>query len=60
MTPTCRKCGAEMQPGKTLVQTLTGIGDFRDRDEPVTLSPGGPGKLVDCWKCVSCGWSVTK
>jgi len=60
MTPTCRKCGAEMQPGKAVMQTFTGIGDFRDRDEPVTLSRGGPGKLIDCWKCPACGWSVSK
>ena len=24
------------------------------------MSPGGPGKLIDCLKCPKCGWSVTK
>ena len=25
----------------------------------MTLSAGGPGRLIDCMKCSACGWSVT-
>ena len=39
----CRKCDVDMRPGKSLSQTFTGMGDFRDEDDVVTLSPGGPG-----------------
>jgi len=47
----CRKCGSGMKPGKALDQT------FHTSREG-TMSPGGPGVLIDCMKCVSCGWSV--
>lgn len=56
---TCRRCGSPMQPGIATAQTLTGIGDFHGRDEAVTLSPGGPGKVIPCRKCPACGWSLT-
>ena len=55
----CQKCGGEMWPGKAMAQTLVGIPDFPGDDHAVTLSPGGPGRLVDCMKCDRCGWSVT-
>ena len=48
-----------MKPGKAIEQTYTGIPDFIGGDV-VTMSPGGPGRLIDCMKCVECGWSVTK
>lgn len=54
---TCDKCGAEMQPGKAMLSTVTGSPDLIG-GEVVTFSPGGPGKLVDCMKCPQCGWSV--
>lgn len=54
----CRKCGGQMKPSKAIAQTYTGIADFPD-GEVVTMSAGGPGKLIDCMKCVKCGWSVT-
>ena len=54
----CRKCGGLMEPSKAIGQTYTGTPDFPG-GEVVTMSPGGPGKLMDCWKCVSCGWSIT-
>lgn len=59
-TPTtCRRCGAEMRPGIALAQTLTaGAPDFHGSDV-VTISPGGPGAVIDCMKCSACGWSVT-
>ena len=54
----CDKCGGEMKPGKAIAQTWTGTPDFHGDKHCVTVSPGGPGKLVDCMKCVNCGWSV--
>ena len=54
----CRRCGGEMKPGKAIEQTCTGTPDFHG-GEVVTMSPGGPGKLVECQKCSKCGYSVT-
>jgi hypothetical protein len=54
----CPKCNGKMSYGKALQQTYTGSPDFAG-GEVVTMSPGGPGKLVVCWKCQDCGWSVT-
>ena len=54
---TCTRCGGEMKPGQALESTLVGEPD--DIDGCVTVSPGGPGKLVPCMKCAECGWSVT-
>ena len=58
-TTICKKCNGKMKPGKAMQQTYTGIGDFNDNDDVCTVSPGGPGKLIDCLKCEDCGWSVT-
>lgn len=55
----CKRCNGEMKPGKAIEQTYTGIPDFIGGDV-VTMSPGGPGRLIDCLKCSKCGWSVTK
>lgn len=49
---TCRKCGGQMRPGKAIAQTF-------DCSDEGTMSPGGPGKLVDCLKCEACGASTT-
>ena len=54
---TCTRCGGEMKPGQALESTLVGEPD--DLGGVVTVSPGGPGKLVPCMKCAECGWSVT-
>ena len=54
----CRKCGGHMKPGKAIQQTYTGTPDFLD-GAVVTLSVGGPGRLVDCDKCEKCGHSVS-
>jgi len=48
-----------MRMGKALEQTMTGIPDFCGDKYAVTVSPGGNGRLVECMKCVECGWSVT-
>ena len=53
----CRKCFGKMKPGKAIQQTYTGYPDFPNC-AVVTLSPGGPGRLVDCDKCEKCGHSV--
>lgn len=54
----CKKCGGEMKPGQAIDQTWTGTPDFAG-GEIVTMSPGGHGNLIDCMKCLNCGWSVT-
>lgn len=54
----CKKCGGEMKQGKALMQTVSGSPDFSG-GEIVTLSPGGPGKLIDCVKCGDCGHSIS-
>jgi len=53
----CEKCGVELAKGVALQQTLTGIPDFAGDEHPVTVSRGGPGKLIQCWKCPDCGKS---
>lgn len=53
----CSRCGGQMKPGIALEQTYTGSPDFPG-GEVVTMSPGGPGRLVRCMKCERCGWSV--
>lgn len=53
----CLRCGGQMKPGKAIQQTYTGIPDFPN-GAVVTLSVGGPGRLVDCDKCEKCGHSV--
>ena len=55
----CRKCAGPMRAGKALAQTMSGMPDFPGDTVVVTLSPGGPGVLIDCLKCANCGWSVT-
>ena len=50
--------GGDMKSGMAMCQTLTGIADFIG-GEVCTVSPGGPGKVIGCWKCEQCGWSVT-
>ena len=59
----CRKCGGDMKPSKATEQTwVAGIPDFPSDKlgmRGATLSPGGPGKLIDSMKCSECGWSVT-
>ena len=58
---TCKKCNGEMKPSKAIVCRATGKSDFIGDGEAVTMSldPKQP-VLVDCLKCVACGWSVSK
>lgn len=45
-----------MSEGIALMSTLVGEPDFTS-GEVVTLSEGGPGRLVAVMKCTECGWS---
>ncbi len=49
-----------MAEGQALSQTFTGSPDFPGDEHASTLSPGGPGQMIDCMKCQDCGWSVTE
>lgn len=55
---TCKRCDEPMGHGKAIVSTSVGQPDFAADGEVVTVSPGGPGRLVDCLKCPQCGLSV--
>lgn len=58
--PHCAKCTGAMKPGIAIAQTYSsGAPDFPGDNVGVTMSPGGPGALMDCMKCEACGWSVT-
>jgi len=59
---TCPKCRIDLVPSKAMVSTwCAGLPDFiGDLDNMIrTVSPGGPGKLIDCRKCPKCGYSIT-
>lgn len=56
----CRRCDAEMTSGVAIEQTyVSGSPDFPSDAHAVTFSAGGPGRLIACWKCPSCGFSAT-
>lgn len=61
MKTICPKCGGEMKEGKALKQTFTaGLPDFPGMDvnsKGQTVSPGGPGELIEVEKCPKCGYS---
>ena len=52
------RCDGDMVQGFAMQQTYSGVPDFPG-GAVVTMSPGGPGRLIGCWKCAVCGWSVT-
>lgn len=54
----CYKCNTLMKQGQALESTLVGFPDFPGDPYPVTVSPGGPGRLVECLKCPTCGHST--
>lgn len=59
-TERCPRCKqGKLRPGKAIEQTwVGGIGDF-DMNEPgITMSAGGPGRLINCLKCDACGHSI--
>ena len=51
-------CTGDMLPGVAMGQTFTGMADFPGC-EVVTVSPCGPGAIVQCLKCNACGNSVS-
>ena len=55
----CKKCGGAMRQGRAIGQTCSGMPDFVGDTGVVTMSPGGPGRLIYCMKCERCGWSTT-
>ena len=58
--PTCRKCGGSLKPSKAIARTFVyGAPDDLGATNGQTMSVGGPGALIDCYKCEDCGWSVT-
>jgi uncharacterized protein YuzE len=65
ITATCpRGCALPLIEGRALRTTLVAgapdfIGDKSDT-RGMTISPGGPGEMVDVWKCPGCGYSRTK
>jgi len=61
LPPVCRKCSIEMKEGQAIEQTWTsGIPDFIGESRGITMSLGGSGKVINCWKCPKCGHSITK
>lgn len=49
-----------MEKGFALKQTFVpGTPDFVGSNEILSFSPGGPGKMVEVWKCIVCGRSIT-
>jgi len=58
--PPCKRCRTPMVKGIGIEQTYVGGDpDFPGDVHSSTFSAGGPGKVVDCWKCPKCGWSMT-
>ena len=54
----CRRCKGVMRYGIAIQSTFCGIPDFPG-GRVVTLSHGGPGRLINVLKCHECGWSVS-
>lgn len=52
------KCGGTLKKGQAMESTVTGTPDFPG-GEVVTMSFGGPGKLIECNKCTLCGMSYS-
>jgi hypothetical protein len=60
MIPTCYKCKVAMVESKAHLETITkGTPDFPGATVS-TFSTGGPGVLIECFKCPECGHSITK
>jgi hypothetical protein len=56
----CPECDVTMVAGQAIQQTWTaGAPDFPGDDRGITMSPGGPGKMIDCLKCPECGYTKT-
>lgn len=59
--PSCKRCNVAMLPSKAIAQTWVGSEDFGGDygQYGTTMSVGGPGKLIDCLKCPTCGHCAT-
>ena len=57
-TGACCRCGGAMKLGKALEQTWRGSPEW-EGDTICTMSPGGPGRLIECLKCEKCGHSIS-
>lgn len=63
--PNCKRCNTPMVVGQALVQLYSpGLEDFigdkaNGYTRGQTMSPNGQTKLVKCWKCSSCGHSIS-
>jgi len=56
----CRKCGGTVKHGIAMQSTLVAsIGDFHSTDY-CTFSAGGPGRLIEVYKCGECGHSYSR
>lgn len=55
----CRECGGKCTPSQAYNNTLVSFDDFGGDagQRGTTQSRIGPGKLVNCYKCNSCGHS---
>lgn len=53
------KCGGDMRRGIAMQSTQRALPDFASDTAPVTISEGGPGRLIPVLKCLYCGWSVS-
>ena len=57
----CHRCDVEMVAGTALAQTyVVGSPDSPGDERASTFSAGGPGKMIECWKCPTCGRSVSR
>lgn len=59
VSPVCKRCEIPMKPGVAMMSTSYNTQDFPG-SEIYTVVPGGPGEVVDCWKCPACGHSITR
>jgi len=63
--PSCRRCSVPMGKSTAIANTLVaGMPDFLNQVgvevRGITVSYGGPGKVIPCWKCPKCGHSITR
>jgi DNA-directed RNA polymerase subunit RPC12/RpoP len=56
--PKCPRCKVKLKKGIAIEQTFSGMPDFLSSKDVVTLSLGGSGKVINCWKCPKCGYSI--
>ena len=55
----CPRCGGAMKPSQALATTWAGEPEWPG-DTLYSMSPSGPGRLIDCLKCELCGHSTPR